>query len=153
MEIRKLTSMWEQGREMTRKLAGAIPSGKEAFRAAPGAMPAGLQVLHCISSERTAVAALTGPDGRWEWDQGLDLEHYPTIESILKVLEEQTEATRRYFAGLSDEDLGREVRLPWGEVWTLEEFWVIWMNHEAHHRGSLVTTLRVMGVEPPNIWG
>jgi hypothetical protein len=104
--------MWEQSREMTRKLAGAIPPGKEVFRAASGAMPAGLQVLHCISAERTAVAALTGPDGRWEWDQGLGLEHYPTVESILKALEEQTEATRRYFAGLSDEDLRREVRVP-----------------------------------------
>ncbi|MCL6580023.1 MAG: DinB family protein [Firmicutes bacterium] len=153
MDVRKLTVVWEQERAMTRKLAAAIPAGKEKFQAAPGAMAAGLLVLHCLSAEKTAVEALGGTDGRWEWDQGLDLEHYPTVESILEVLDERTEATRRYFAGLSDADLGREVRLPWGEVWTLEEFWVKWMTHEAYHRGNLLTTLRVMGVEPPNIWG
>ncbi len=152
MSQKDVLRRWEESRQGLRKLAEGIPEGKEGFRPAPETMSLGELVLHCVSAEKTAVDALTGAAPKWEWNQGLDLAHYPTKKDILGALDRQTAATKRYLEGLSDADLAKKVKLPWGAEMTLDDFWHEWMFHEVHHRGNLVTGLRVAGVTPPNIW-
>ena len=152
MEVTTLVRRWEDVRAATRKLAEAIPPGKESFRPAEGAMPLGEHILHVVSGEKTVVDAHTTTPGVWEWKLGVDIEHYPTVRDILQVLDEQTERTRDYFSSLCDADLTTKVKLPWGDEWTLDELWHVWLIHEAHHRGNVITTLRVAGVEPPAIY-
>ncbi len=152
MGAKQLLGHWEANRAKTRKIGAAIPAGREGFRPAPETMALGEQILHVASAERTAREALTGRSAKWEFNLGVDLAHYPTIEQILAVLDQETQATRRYLAGLTDQDLAAKVDLPWGEEMTLGDLWYEWVFHEIHHRGSLVTGLRVAGVTPPSVW-
>ncbi len=115
-------------------------------------MSLGAQVLHVASADKTAVDALTVTPGKWEWRTGVDAEHYPAVQDILAVLDEQSAKTRAYLASLGDAGVTAKIKAPWAEM-TTEQFFVDWMIHEAHHRGNLVTSLRVAGVTPPNIWG
>lgn len=150
-EAKVLIRRWETSRKALRAIAAGIPAGKEGSRPAPEVMPLGEQVLHVISAEKAARDALTVTPGKWEWNTGIDLEHYPTMKDILGVLDRETEATGRYLGGLSDEDLAAPLKLPWGET-TVGGLWMSWIFHEVHHRGGLAVSLRVAGVVPPNIW-
>jgi uncharacterized damage-inducible protein DinB len=152
MDIGSLIRRWEDIRATTRKLAEAIPPGREGYRPVEGVMPLGEHFLHVVSSEKTAVDAFTDTPGQWEWKTGVDLEHYPTGADILRALDEQSEKTRAYFSGLKDADLVQKVKLPWGDEWTLDEMWYVWLFHEVHHRGSVITTMRVAGITPPRVY-
>lgn len=151
MNTKVLLERWEASRGALRKVAEGIPPGKESFRPAPETMTLGELVLHVASAEKTLVDALTVTPGKWEWKTGIDLEHYPKVKDILGVVDRQTEVTRKYLEGLKDADLAARVKTPWSEP-TLDDLWHEWIFHEVHHRGNLVTGLRVAGVAPPNIW-
>jgi uncharacterized damage-inducible protein DinB len=152
MKDQDLRRRWERSREALRAIAAGIPPGQEDFRPAPGTMSLGEHALHAASAERTARQALTTTPGQWEWQIGIDLKHYPEIDSILAVLDAETELTRAYMGNLGPPDLARLVKTPWGAEITIEDLWYEWILHEVHHRGNLVTSLRVLGVTPPSIW-
>lgn len=151
MDSKILLHRWEQSRAAFRKLAEAIPAGKEGFRPTPETMSLVELVLHVASAEKTAVDALTVTPGQWHWDTGLDAKHYPTIDKALAALDHQTEETRRYLAGLTDDDLASKVKAPWAET-TVEDLFYEWIIHEVHHRGNLITTLRLAGIKPPSVY-
>jgi len=153
MQPSELRSLWERRRATLRRLIEGIPEGHEAICAAPGAMPLVDHALHILSSEKTAVDALTVTPGQWQWETGIDSKHYPTQEAALRVLEEQTARTAEYFANLTPEKMVETIKLPWGEEPTVEAFWVGWLTHDAHHCGSMIATMRAGGIEPPGVWG
>jgi len=150
-EVKDLVRRWEKSRKATRTIAAAIPAGKEDFRPAPETVTLGQQVLHVASGEKMVRDALTVTRGKWEWNTGIDLEHYSKTTDILAVLDRETEATRGYLTGLADTDLATLIKWPWGES-TLGDLWYDGIFHEIHHRGCLVTGLRVAGVTAPKIW-
>ncbi|MDP2873534.1 MAG: DinB family protein [Bacillota bacterium] len=152
MDVKRMIRRWESSRAAMRKLAHAVPQGKEGFRPAEGSMSVGEMILHVLSGEKTAVDAFTVTPGVWEWQTGLDIEHYPTIGSIIEAMDRQTGATRAHFLTLSDADLAQTVKLPWGAEWTLDDLWYEWTVHEIHHRGSIITALRMIGTAPPNLY-
>jgi len=153
MKVAELRQMWESRRASLRKLVQGFPEGREDCAAAPGVMSIGDHVLHVLSAEKTALDALTVTPGVWTWGTGIDSAHYPKRDDIVRALDEQTAKGRDYFAKLSEEQLADTVKLPWGEEYSLEGFWVRWMAHDAHHIGSIVSAMRAGGIEPPNIWG
>lgn len=135
-----------------RKLAEAIPEGREGFRPAEGTMSVGEVILHVISGEKTAVDAFTVTPGVWQWETGLDIGHYPSTGAIIEAMDRQTEATRRYFCTLTGVDLEKAVKTPWGSELILGDLWYEWTVHEIHHRGSVITALRMMGIAPPDLY-
>jgi uncharacterized damage-inducible protein DinB len=151
MDAKTLVRRWESARTATRRLAEAVPPGKEDFRPAEGTMSVAEMLLHLVSCEKTAIAALTTTPGVWEWNTGVDVEHYPEIGGIVEVMDRQTEAARSYLSGLTEADLAGTVKAPWGEF-SVDDFWYEWILHEVHHRGSIITALRMMGIAPPNLY-
>jgi uncharacterized damage-inducible protein DinB len=157
MDAKKLLARWENGRKSLRTLAECIPTDScdcrdERFGVTPEAMSLGATVLHCASAEKSLRDSFTVTPGKLEWNTGINLEHFPLKKNILAVLDRETEITRKYLAGLTDTDLDKVVKLPWGEK-NLGEVWLDWVGHEIHHRGTLIPTLRAAGVTPPSIWG
>jgi len=153
VNARELLGIWEGRQAALRKLAEGIPEGQEGCRAAPGTMSLAEQVLHVISSEKTLRDVLTVTPGKWEWQTGIDAEHYPKRGDLLEVMDRESAETRNYLGSLTDGDLKTTVKPPWGGENTLEVMWVEWFTHDAHHCGSIVSTMRAGGIEPPNIWG
>lgn len=153
MAGKTLLERWESCRADTRKVAAAIPEGREDFSPAPGAMSLGAHILHVISAERTALNALTATPGKWEWDTGIDLKHYPKIKDILGILDEESVGFRKYLAGLKPADLDKVAGMPWAPKETVGDLWLDWIIHETHHRANVITSMRVAGITPPNIWG
>ncbi|HEY3313696.1 MAG TPA: DinB family protein [Bacillota bacterium] len=151
MDSKILLHRWEQSRAAFRKLAEGIPPGKEGFRPTPETMSLVELVLHVASAEKTAVDALTVMPGQWKWETGLDAKHYPTIDQALDALDRQSGETRKYLAALSDDDVASRVRTPWAET-TIEDLFYDWIIHEVHHRGNLITTLRLAGVKPASVY-
>jgi len=152
MKPSELRQLWQDRRDTMRKLAGGLAEGNEQCRAAPGTMSVAEHILHALSAEKTAIDAITVTPGKWEWHTGIDAEHYPGLTGLRAAIDKQSAAAAEYFAGLSEDALAARVKLPWGPEPSVEVFWVQWFEHDAHHSGSAVSSLRACGIQPPNIW-
>lgn len=133
-------------RRLTKESIAAMADGDMAFRATPEQMPFGEQALHLLSAHATLVDALEGKE--WVWDQGMTLEKYPTQEAILELLDRESARLFSFVEGLEPDGLGRVVTTPWGSTETVLQLLVCWISHEAHHRGQMVTYLRLKGMAP-----
>lgn len=136
--------VWRNERLMTREvLEKALPE-LAGYRPVPEVMSFVELALHVISAEKTLIAAYH--TGEWVWEQGLTSERYPTVASVLELIEEHNQEAEQFF---SQADLGRVLRAPWGEENSLTGFVVNWLMHESHHRGQMFTYLRLNSIQPP----
>ncbi len=133
-------------RRMTRAAIADIPEDALAYRPTPEQMSLGGQALHIIACQETLLEALQ--TGRWEWDRGLTLERFRTREAILARFDEMNAAQEAYFGGLEPEQLGRPVQTAWGSKETVLQLALSFLAHDAHHRGQIVTYLRLKGIKP-----
>jgi uncharacterized damage-inducible protein DinB len=76
---------------------------------------------------------------------------YPTLAAIKTALAEAHQKTLACLDTLTEADLERTVKTPWGEELSL--YHIIWhvIDHECHHRGELYLCLGMLGIEGPDI--
>lgn len=134
-------------RRITREAIAAMPDDKLAFRPTPEQMTFGAQALHIISCQETLMDAFEGKG--WVWDRGLTLEAFPTAAAILARFDTMHEQEISYYEGLESAALLRPVSTSWGPPEPLFQLVLSFLTHEAHHRGQLVTYLRLQGQTPP----
>ena len=80
-------------------------------------------------------------DDPFEWTLP---ESLPTPDAVARYLEEAEATRRRAFEFLrSDEDLGKEIAVPSGEMRTLFSLAVETLARAAHHQGRAYATLRL----------
>ena len=80
-------------------------------------------------------------DDPFEWTLP---EALPTPDSVARYLEEAEATRRRAFEFLrSDEDIGKEIAVPSGEMRTLFSLAVETLARAAHHQGRAYATLRL----------
>lgn len=134
-------------RKLTRETVANMTDGDMGYRPTPEQMDFGTQALHIHSAYATLMGALSGQG--WVWDQGMTREKYPTQEAILKVIDDETARLFALIEGLSEERLAEEVQTGWGTQEPVFQLLVDWFAHESHHRGQMVTYLRLKGMTPP----
>jgi uncharacterized damage-inducible protein DinB len=134
---------YESIRNYTSEVLAAMPEAGAGFRPAPGLRSFADLARHVISAERTLLQALR--EGVWVWDQGVTEEAWPTLASVRDLLDR---TTGEGLALYRSEDPGRPLVASWG-TFPLRHFLFEWLVHEAHHRGQMVTYLRLSGVRPP----
>ena len=78
-------------------------------------------------------------------------EDYPTVGSVVALLEEVHDRTDAYLETVDVADLDQIMARTWGGDLPLR--WVIWhvLEHEIHHRGEIFLMLGLMGIEGPKI--
>lgn len=133
-------------RRLTRETVAAMTDGDMAFRPTPEQMEFGSQALHILSAYATLTEALSGRG--WNWEQGMSLSKYPTQEAILKLYDEETARVAAFVEGLAPEQLFEVIQTGWGVKEAMLQLFISWVTHEAHHRGQMVTYLRLKGMTP-----
>lgn len=134
-------------RRLTRETVSAMADGDMAYRPTPEQMELGTQALHILSSYATLMEALSGKG--WNWDQGMTLSTYPTREAILELYDAETARLMSVVEGLASESLFEIIQTGWGAKEALLQLLISWIAHESHHRGQMVTYLRLKGIKPP----
>jgi len=133
-------------RRITRETIAAMVDGDLHYRPTPEQMTFGGQALHLISAQKTLLEALQGKE--WKWDQGMDLERFPTMEAVLQQFDEVMALELAFYGGLEPEQYDRAVKTPWGAPEPFVQLLYGFLAHEAHHRGQMVTYLRLKGMQP-----
>ncbi|MEZ4864219.1 MAG: DinB family protein [Caldilineaceae bacterium] len=75
---------------------------------------------------------------------------YPTVESILALLESVHAPIHAYVENLEEAELGRTITTPWGASYTLLDMLGHLIEHEIHHRAELSLILGMLGREGLN---
>ncbi len=133
-------------RRLTRETVAAMSDGEIGFRPTEEQMTFGMQALHILSSYATLMEALRGKG--WNWDQGMNTERYPTLKAILELYDQESERLLTFVEGLAPQAVFEEIQTGWGAKETLLQLLISWLAHEAHHRGQMVTYLRLAGKQP-----
>ncbi|HYG57968.1 MAG TPA: DinB family protein [Symbiobacteriaceae bacterium] len=134
-------------RRLTRETIAAMKDGDVQFKPTEEQMPFGLQALHIVSCQKTLVEAFR--TNEWHWEQGYDLVKFPTLEAILTAFDQGQAAETGYYESLEPEEFGRIIKTPWGSSEPVIQMLYSFLAHEAHHRGQMVTYLRLKGMVPP----
>ncbi len=162
--IRAHFPFWDtQIRPFLLHVVQALPVEQFDFKPLPGLMTAHQLVVHIAEGERGWLHHVVGGGRYEEWvvpradpAQGFDTTiAAPDHAALFALLEEWHRPTQRWL-DRPISDLGRSVGYQ-PEQGPQRRFTLHWIlervqEHEIHHRGQLVTYLRLMGVEPPPVF-
>ncbi len=155
--VKALTLELEQEAATTRRVIERVPADRLDFQPHPKAMSLGQLALHVarIPGTMSRMARLDAFDAA---NAKFNPDAAASVDELLPTLEASV-ADARSFLGELDEARGFA---PWQlrhgekELMTLPRFSMIrslMLNHWYHHRGQLVTYLRILGVAVPSVYG
>jgi uncharacterized damage-inducible protein DinB len=154
---RSLISELEQEAATTRRVMERVPSDRLDFQPHPKAMTLGQLALH--------VARIPGSFARLGRMEGLDaatadfkLDSPAGTEELKSTLEASVADALAFLGELDEERATGTWRLHHGErelmkIPRLALVRTLMLNHWYHHRGQLVTYLRILGVAVPSVYG
>jgi uncharacterized damage-inducible protein DinB len=148
-DLQRLAAFSERVRESTLKRLLRVPEGKENARLPGGAMSPADIAHHLIHIDRVLVAL---PETRHKGqDPGTSgqriVRDRSEYDALLSELEDLKKKRRDFIAGLDDDTLSMTITfdaLTGGGETTFAEMIYRLLDHEAHHRGALAATLRMI---------
>ncbi|HLN65225.1 MAG TPA: DinB family protein [Symbiobacteriaceae bacterium] len=148
MEIKSiLLGNLQTERRITRETIAALRDGEVLYKPTEQQMCFGDQALHIVTSWHTLRDGLQGKE--WVWERGYTVAKYPTLEAILAEFDAMHAADLAYYESLENEQFDRLIQTPWGAQEHMVQLIYSFLTHETHHRGQLVTYLRLKGMQPP----
>ena len=144
MTPKELRTRWRGAFRYLRRVIEAMPEEQLSLKPADGVKTFASQGAHIVTWLRTHSRFVTG--------ETLEKASAKTRDEQLAALDDLAARLDAYLATVTPEDLAEEVKVFYGKrsrasvLATME-------NHLAHHRGQMVTYLRVAGVEPPGYVG
>jgi uncharacterized damage-inducible protein DinB len=127
-------------------LAEAVPEEKYTWRPEEGVRSVGEVYLHAGGANYFLLSfmGMKMPEGF-----SSDYEKSVTKKSdIVKMLKDSYQATRDFMATLKEEDLDKEVELPFGKFTQRGVLFIV-MNHAHEHLGQSIAYARMNGITPP----
>ncbi len=154
--IAAFVSYFEGIRRRTLNYVRAIPADKVDWQWRAGEFSCRDILLHLAAAETMFVNAFVS--GKWKYDAAhRDPEgvlHQLSLPELVAHLEQTHVDAMNALRATSDTEL--EAQRPMLEGDHMLKGWRLLMmlvEHEIHHRSQLATTLALMGVEPPQIYG
>ena len=155
--IASLIALKEEMFSRTMKVATLSPKDKLMWSPVPDALTLGQLLRHMHRSEYNRMRLFNGVidqatysflrHGEGETrDLKATLGGVADLQAELAALQEAHTYTLHSLGGLGDEDLTRST--DWGgKTRTVLEFFLLMFEHESHHRGQVVSYLRLLGVK------
>ena len=117
-------------------------------------------IFHVMSSDRKWLQRLSkyyesssikGDLGKFKDNEKMNLNKVVSNISELSNIREMMDLDIvRMIEQIPDEDLLKEVEIPWGNGTIKRELWKLllqWFNHQTHHRGQISVQLDIVGIE------
>ncbi len=155
--VKALIAELEREAATTRRVIERVPADRLDFQPHPKAMSLGQLALH--------VARIPGSMSRMARQDAFDAANAKfnpdaaaSVDELLPTLEASVADARSFFGELDEArgDAPWQLRHGEKELMTLPRFTMIrslMLNHWYHHRGQLVTYLRILGVAAPSVYG
>ena len=154
MEITSLSSFLDYYQKIisrTDKLVGLAPSSQLESKCGPGRFSCGDLIRHIVTTERFMYAEVIS--GKPSTYHGCGKELADGYEEVMTFYQQLRKESMAIFSHLSDEDLQKKCMTPAGVTITAWKWLRAMIEHEIHHRGQLYTTLGLMGIATPPIFG
>jgi uncharacterized damage-inducible protein DinB len=154
---RPLISELEQEAKTTRRVIERVPADRLDFQPHPKAMTLGQLALHVARIPGTMSRM-----GRLDAFDTVNAKFQPDVpasaDELLPTLEASVADALAFLGELDEERAAGPWRLHHGErdLMTLPRLTFVrtlMLNHWYHHRGQLVTYLRILGVAVPSVYG
>jgi len=139
---------WERVRKTMIQAARLIPKGKLEWRPVKKMFTIGDLLRHMVDTEEFWIqGVLLGKGGNPDRKR----KDFPTVDKILKDWERIHKKTLAALSRMPFSSLSKKVQIQ--ENGQVPVGWLLWhvVEHEVHHRAQIVTYLRLLGVEPPQI--
>ncbi|MDB4894556.1 MAG: hypothetical protein JWN15_818 [Firmicutes bacterium] len=150
--------LWEQEFKNTQSVLAVIPDDQMAYVPFPGAMSLRRLTLHIIGLEQQFILGVKNGE-IVAGSSRRDIAELQTAAAMAAHYQAQHEAFRPIVDGFDDEFLSRTVvfKTPTGEVLRqlpgTDFLFTVLLHHLIHHRGQLLTYLRLLGVKIPGLYG
>lgn len=139
---------------VAREALKRIPGDKLDFRPTEEMMSVRELCFHMFAQEKVLVSGCRKGAIEEKDFAAVDNEiaEMDTVDDLVRYGEEIHQATNEWVASASDEEYSKTVKTFFGEV-TPAMLISGAMEHMLHHRGQLYTYLRMLKIEPPDVFG
>ncbi len=142
---------WRKVRARTRRVALCVPADGIEWRPRDDAWSPGDLLRHLAAIERFMFAEnVCGRPSRYH---GHDRSLADGLDAVIAFLDRCHRESCELIGSLGDADLAGTCVTPGGTAMPRWQWLRSMVEHEAHHRGQLYLTLRLMGVATPPIYG
>ena len=151
LDPKAFTAYMKNVRKRTLAVAREVPKDKEHWRLEANSMsPVGI-LLHIGSVE----AALWGGGIAAGKTQSLQepSEEQTSLDDAVQFLASIRAESDRFWRGLSDVDLYREITTPTGDTMRLSRWLMLAPEHEIHHRSFIHAYRKIWGLPPHALYG
>ena len=141
-----VTKVWQTGRDYTLEFAKAMPDADFAFKPTPEVFSFAEQLLHLAGTNYWFFSAIKGEKS--PKPQDTFAAEGKKKEEVVKILVESFKYGDEVINGFTEKSAAELVILGSNKLakWKLILFCV---DHIVHHRGQMVTYLRLKGIKPP----
>jgi uncharacterized damage-inducible protein DinB len=127
-------------------LAEAVPEEKYSWRPSEGVRSVGEVYAHAGGANYFLLSYLGG-----KMPEGFSPDHEKTMtkkSDIIKILKDSFEYAMKFIPTIKEEDLDKEVELPFGKF-TQRSVLFILITHSHEHLGQSIAYARMNGITPP----
>jgi len=150
-EIETFIEYYGKVRQRTKRLITVIPSDKMEWTPIAGKFTFADTIRHIAAIERHMYAEnVQGKPSRY---RGCGRDLADGADAVLHFFDSCHRESMAIFETLSPEQLVKKCTTPAGTPITVWKWLRLLPEHEIHHRGQLYTTLGLLGIETPPIYG
>lgn len=138
-------AMLERARDYTLKVAEAMPEGNYTFKPVPEVMSFGDQLEHIASSNLWFCSRATGQP----FDEKSAVPAGKTKADLLAFTKKSFDQAITTLLALNAADAATVITLFGPVKMTKAQVFMSLRDHATHHRGNMITYLRLKGIKPP----